>query len=87
MRKIKVKNPERLVTAILTAISVILLVGGFLCPPMGIIDGSILAASGILFAFAALWVAAYTINVKGGTASVKAGQTEVSISTDDDEDE
>lgn len=82
--KIKVKNPERLVTAILTAISIGLLVGGFFCPPMGVIDGSVLAAAGIMFAFSALWVAAYTINVKGGTASVKAGQTEVSISTDDD---
>jgi hypothetical protein len=85
--KIKVKNPERLVTAILTIISVCLLVGSFFCPPMGVIDGSVLAASGIMFAFAALWVAAYTINVKGGTASVKTGQTEVSITTDDDDKE
>jgi hypothetical protein len=54
---------------------------------MGIIDGSVLMAAGILFAFAALWVAAYTINVKGGTASVRTGQTEVSITTDDDDKE
>jgi hypothetical protein len=76
--------PERVATAMLTAFSVGLLVGGFLAPPMGVIDGSVLMAAGILFAFAALWVAAYTINVKGGTASVKTGQTEVSITTDDD---
>jgi hypothetical protein len=76
--------PERVATAVLTAFSVGLLVGGFLAPPMGVIDGSVLMAAGILFAFAALWVAAYTINVKGGTASVKTGQTEVSITTDDD---
>lgn len=76
--------PERVATAILTAFSVGLLVGGFFSPPMGVIDGSVLMAAGILFAFASLWVAAYTINVKGGTASVKTGQTEVSITTDDD---
>lgn len=79
--------PERVATAVLTAFSVGLLVGGFLAPPMGVIDGSVLMAAGILFAFAALWVAAYTINVKGGTASVRTGQTEVSITTDDDDKE
>ena len=79
--------PERAATAILTSFSVGLLVGGFLAPPMGVIDGSVLMAAGILFAFAALWVAAYTINVKGGTASVKSGQTEVSITTDEDDKE
>lgn len=76
---------ERNATMTLTAFSIGLLVGGFLAPPMGVIDGSVLAAAGILFAFSALWVAAYAINVKGGSASVKSGQTEVSISTDDNE--
>lgn len=76
--------PERVATAILTAFSVGLLVGGFFSPPMGVIDGSVLMAAGILFAFSALWVAAYAINVKGGSAKVKTGQTEVSITTDDD---
>lgn len=30
------------------------MVGGFFCPPLGIIDGSVLTAVGELFAFAAL---------------------------------
>lgn len=30
------------------------MVGGFFCPPIGIIDGSVLTAVGELFAFAAL---------------------------------
>lgn len=81
------KVQERNATMTLTAFSIGLLVGGFLAPPMGVIDGSVLAAAGILFAFSALWVAAYAINVKGGTASVKTGQTEVSITTDDDDKE
>lgn len=76
--------PERVATAVLTAFSVGLLVGGFLAPPMGVIDGSVLAAAGILFAFSALWVAAYAINVKGGSAKVKHGQTEIEIETDDE---
>lgn len=77
--------PERVATAILTAFSVGLLVGGFLAPPMGVIDGSVLMAAGILFAFAALWVAAYAINVKGGSAKVRHGQTEIELETDDGE--
>jgi hypothetical protein len=85
--KTEINNPERLATVILSAFSVGLWVGGFCSPPMGVIDGSVLMATGILFAFAALWVAAYTINVKGGTASVRTGQTEVSITTDDDDKE
>lgn len=35
-------------------LSIILLVGGFLCPPMGVIDGSVLTAVGLLLAFASL---------------------------------
>ena len=37
---------------ILLAISVSLIVGGFLLPPTGIIDGSVLSAVGELLAFA-----------------------------------
>lgn len=77
--------PERIATAMLTAFSVGLLVGGFLAPPMGIIDNSVLMAAGILFAFSALWVAAYAINVKGGSAKVRHGQTEIELEIDDDE--
>lgn len=79
------KVRERNATMTLTAFSIGLLVGGFIAPPMGVIDGSVLAAAGILFAFSALWVAAYTINVKGGSARVKQGQIEIELETDDDE--
>lgn len=79
------KVRERNATMTLTAFSIGLLVGGFIAPPMGVIDGSVLAAAGILFAFSALWVAAYTINVKGGSARVKQGQIEIELETDDNE--
>ena len=35
-------------------LSILLLVGGFLSPPLGIIDSSVLSAVGLLFAFATL---------------------------------
>lgn len=35
-------------------LSIFLLVGGFFSPPMGVIDGSILSAVGLLLAFATL---------------------------------
>lgn len=38
------------------AISVGLIIAGFVVPPTGEIDGSVLTATGILFAFATLWV-------------------------------
>lgn len=79
------KVRERNATMTLTAFSIGLLVGGFIAPPMGVIDGSVLAAAGILFAFSALWVAAYTINVKGGSARVKQGQIEIELETDEKE--
>ena len=34
--------------------SILLIVGGFICPPMGIIDSSVLTAVGLLLAFATL---------------------------------
>lgn len=81
--------PERVATAILTAFSVGLLVGGFLAPPMGVIDGSVLMAAGILFAFSALWVFAYAINVKGAKADtdIKIGNTQVHLGVDGDDEE
>ena len=35
-------------------LSILLIVGGFICPPMGVIDGSVLTAVGLLLAFATL---------------------------------
>ena len=34
--------------------SILLIVGGFICPPIGIIDGSVLTAVGLLLMFALL---------------------------------
>lgn len=72
-------------TISLTCVSVALLVCGFLCPPMGVIDGSVLAAAGILFAFAALWVTAHAVIEKGASAEIKRGDTEIKIETENDD--
>lgn len=57
-------------------------VGGFFCPPMGVIDGSVLKAGGILLGFAALGVAGQNLaNGKGITFS--HGETEVTIDEDE----
>lgn len=36
------------------ALSVLLIVGGFFCPPIGVIDGSVLSAVGLLLMFATI---------------------------------
>ena len=61
-----------------------LFVGGFFCPPMGVIDGSVLKAGGLLLGFAALAVAGQNLaNGKGVTFSHE--NTEVSIGDNDDQ--
>lgn len=71
------------VTMLLTFVSVGLFVGGFLTPPMGQIDGSVLSAAGILLAFAALWVGAHAIIEEHKGVRVKHGQTEIETTDDD----
>lgn len=61
-------------------------VGGFFCPPMGVIDGSVLKAGGILLGFAALAVAGQNL-ANGKEVTFNHGDTEVKISNDDEEDQ
>lgn len=77
----------KIATICLTTAAVSLLVGGFFCPPMGVIDGSVLQATGILLAFAALWVAAHAINERGAHATFEKGDTRIEVDTTDDDDE
>jgi small neutral amino acid transporter SnatA (MarC family) len=59
-------------------------VGGFFCPPMGVIDGSVLKAGGILLGFAALAVAGQNL-ANGKEVTFKHGETEAKIGNDDEE--
>lgn len=63
---------------VLAAIAVLLLIASFVVPPMGVIDGSVLAASGEIFAFAALGTVVKAID-KGTEASVTNGKTSLTV--------
>ena len=66
-------------------ISVGLLVRGFFAPPMGVIDGSILTAVGLLFAFAVLGHIPIIIEL-AGHAKISSGNTTIEITKDIDDD-
>ena len=66
------------------AISIALLTSSWFVPPMGIIDGSVLAGVGELFGFASLW-AVYKAIDKGTPASISHGQTTISVNKDEQE--
>ena len=61
-----------------------LFIGGFLCPPMGVIDGSVLTAAGILLGFATLAVAGQNL-ANGKGVIFNHGETEIQIKDDNDE--
>lgn len=63
--------------------SIGLIVGGFLTPPKGVIDGSVLTATGIIFAFAALGIFAQAIE-KGKFARIKKNDIEVTVGDNDE---
>lgn len=58
--------------------SVALLVAGFFVPPVGIIDPSVLTAVGELVGFATVAQVPYIVE-KGRNATIKHGNTEISI--------
>ncbi|MCQ2274770.1 MAG: hypothetical protein MJZ86_08265 [Bacteroidales bacterium] len=60
-------------------VSIILLVGGFCAPPMGVIDGSVLSAVGELFAFASL-AQLPAILGKKGNVKITHGKTSIDCS-------
>ena len=55
-----------------------LIIGGFFVPPTGIIDGSILTATGELAAYAALAELPSLFNQKGNV-KIKKGDTEITV--------
>ena len=65
--------------------SVGLILASFVTPPMWIIDGSVLAAVGELFAFAALGEVAEAI-ARGHSASISHGNTTIEIKKEENED-
>lgn len=56
-----------------------LIIGGFFCPPMGEINGSILTAVGLIFLWPALGFGAKALD-EGHIATIKHNGTEINIS-------
>lgn len=55
-----------------------LLVGGFLTPPMGVIDGSVLIAAGILVSLKLISVGAYAIK-EGRSVTIQHKETTLNV--------
>lgn len=66
----------------LSVISVFLIVASFFVPPMGVIDGSVLASVGELFAFAALFKIGEAIE-RGMDAKVTHRDTTIEVNNPD----
>jgi len=64
--------------------SIGLFIGGFFCPPMGVIDGSVLTAGGILLGFAALGVAGQNL-ANGKEVTFHKDDIDVTIGDNDEE--
>ena len=63
---------------ILTISSILLIITSFFVPPLGILDGSVLAAVGELEALGVLWIVLRAVE-NGTGASFKKGDVEVDI--------
>ena len=70
---------------ILTITSVGLVISSFIVPPLGIIDGSVLAAVGELTGLGALWEFTKAMN-KNIDAKVKIKEIELELNNKDDDD-
>ena len=63
---------------ILTISSILLIIASFFVPPLGVLDGSVLAAVGELEGLGVLWIILRAVE-KGTGASFKKGDVEVDI--------
>ena len=72
----------RMVTAVCFLISVSLLIVGFLLPPMGIIDGSVLTAVGELLLFPVVIYGFRAIEL-GLEVKIQKGDTSIEVHKDD----
>ena len=71
---------------ILTISSILLIISSFFVPPLGVLDGSVLAAVGELEGLGVLWIVLRAIE-KGTGASFKKGDVEVDILEKEDKED
>ena len=79
MRK---KHADKHIFYVCLAVSIILFVLGFVTPPPGVIDGSVLTAGGILFGFAALAVVGQNL-AHGKELTWRKGDMEITVGDED----
>ena len=72
------KNWNKILAKVLAVISALLIITGFLLPPMGVIDNSVFIGVGELTAIQALFFAWDTID-KGKLTEFKHGNTSIQI--------
>lgn len=77
------QHADKYIFAVCLAMSIALMVFGAVMPPPGVIDPSILTASGILLGFAALGVAGQNL-ANGKEVTFRKGDTEVTIDNEED---
>lgn len=63
-------------------VSILLIVGGFFCPPMGSIDGSVLTAVGLLLMFAVVEKLPEAI-AAGRSVKIQKGDTSLEVTGKD----
>ena len=68
--------------SILAGIAVLLIIASFFVPPHGVVDGSVLAAVGELFAFAALFMG-WEAMERGVDAKITHGNTTIDLKNDE----
>lgn len=77
---------SRITFAVCFFVSVGLIVGGFFVPPMGVIDGSVLTATGELLLFPTLLYGFRAIEL-GLSVKFQKGETSIEISKNEEDDE
>lgn len=77
------KQVDKYIFFVCLGVAIILFIGGFFCPPMGVIDGSVLKAGGILLGFATLAVAGQNL-ANGKEVTFTHDNTEVTIGDNED---
>ena len=76
------KNKYFIIAIIMALVAIGLVIAGFLVPPLGVIDGSVLTAVGeIVFLVTIFFV--WDCVTKGKIAKIKKGDIEASISDND----
>lgn len=69
---------------VFSGLAAVLIVASWFVPPMAVIDGSVLAATGEIFGFTALGAVVHAIDT-GKTATIQHGNTTVTVKDIDGE--